>query len=195
MRSIADLSFYEMRDLLERNGMIRDMVWSSYTDYIGEMVDGDVLWAFEHRTKKGTRYTCDYEVGYCGARMHVAQKDYAEFVNDCLELESSGIELFFEGTAEKLKSLREKADDFECGLNGTSDVTDEEWNKLEKEFDDGIDTAVGEILQYCRDEFNAADDADSLADYACTSWAEQNARLEVGDDGITVYETVLKTYA
>ena len=193
MRSVNDLSHEEIGKLLDANQSIHNMVWEAYLDQTDEMVRDSVLWAFEHKGNRGVWYSCDYEISYNGAWMVVQQCRYGVFIEDCLRIQEE-CTVFKDSTMELLKKLKGKSEEFADGLDGWSDLSDTEWNALEKEFDDGVDTIINEILKYCRSEYDAVDDPENLKEFASEYWDEWNADMEVDEDGVTVWKTIIKKY-
>lgn len=181
-KNINELTFEELEQLFENNLDIRNKVWSDYLDMCGDLLEDSFLYAF--RKNRGV----DYSISYSGVRFSVNSPYYPEFLSDCMTIINSGFVVFSDDTAERIRRAIKKN-----WLYDSGDCSEENWARFSGWYENIVRAAIEDIRSYCIGEYEAADDLDTLTDWAFNYY--ENSNIVVNMEDWTAYETIVKRYA
>lgn len=181
-KNINELSFEELEQLLENNSDIKNKVWCDYLDMCGDFLEDSLLYAF--RKNSGV----DYSISYSGVRFSVNSPYYPEFLSDCMAVINSGFVVFSDDTAARIRRAIKKN-----WLYDSGDCSVENWARFSGWYENTVQAAIEDIRLYCIGEYEAADDLDTLTDWAFNYY--ENSNIVVNMEDWTAYETIVKRYA
>ena len=181
-KNINELSFEELEQLLDNNSDIKNKVWCDYLDMCGNLLEDSFLYAF-HKNRG-----VDYSISYSGVWFYVNSLYYPEFLSDCMTVINSGCGVFSDDTAERIRRAIKKN-----WLYDSAICSDENWARFSGWYENIVRAAIEDIRLYCIGEYEAADDLDTLTDWAFNYY--ENSNIVVNMDDWTAYETIVKRYA
>lgn len=180
MRNLTELSYKELIEVLEKNSGLYALAYDNYceseSEYINEIMQ-DIA--------KYCRIEYQYnDINYIVVR----QCDYNDFLNSVLySIHSYGFIGKYEDLVNRLLS---RIDIFDENIKGFGDMSDKNFNLLEKWLDTGIETICNAIKHYINGFFDI--DIESLADWlscdiSCNEYCWND--IDIDDNGIA-YRTI-----
>lgn len=188
MRKVRDLTFEEFKEVMIANGKEEEFYNNAIIE--AEWTVSDILAYFEHKNERGnTFYTIDFEIGSYGYNYIESVKgaSYKELlVSDILKLHYD-FNILSVDTVSLLKRINERISFYVSAALGYEDISDDKFDLLEDWVEEGIQTALNEILDFCEDEYNYYLDSEH-----CLEWGYEALMYEdwLVDDDLTIFEEV-----
>ena len=183
MKKLSELTTEEIRNLLSCNEWMKKQA-QEYSEEGAQIVVDEVLKPFQEL--RGIRYNIGYPANY----MDIPQEYYKEFLNACENHDYCGI--FTEETARMIERAGKRAYFFTDCLYGYEDISNENYERLEKWIDEIVHAAAIEIVAFCAAEYENAWN-DEVVKESAIMFCDCNDSYET--DGKYIYETEVRMYA
>ena len=171
IKNLSELSFDDIKTLLEKDNAFLDKVFNYRVNDADFMV-ADYLSYFNHYDNNVGRRFCslsNYDCSYCGTWLSVDENYYTQFLADCVELDSAYC-VFSENTKKAIKRAISRVEFWNDCRIGTEDITDDNYNRLNKWINSIIDDAKEELTEFIKQEYDfCTADTDSLTDFVIST--------------------------
>lgn len=185
-------------EIFKNNEKLRERVWMDALENDAYYQADEILSYFRHyneATQKRYETLKDYSIDYCGAYVIANDKYYKEFLKDCIKVaEVFGIFDDMHNIRNIFNRVIDKIDLYEDATTGYYDMSDTNYNRLEKWIETTINEACEYIAQYAQEFYTQFDDAGILEDYFLTIWLEYNDNFQIDENG-HIYETITRYIA
>jgi hypothetical protein len=198
-RKIIDLSKEELRKVWDKNEKLRTRVFDSMNDDIINFYLEEKLSCFNH-SPKGTiqpsAFSVSYELDYSGYYNYFTIKNRIQFIEDLKDCQRDYCILpdneYDEKLLNKLVEKQELLDDY------YNNLSDKNYNRLEKWLDNHFDKLEAAVYKELRSEFDILNNENDLFEwfYECEI-DNMNTDGFYIDDNYNLYEHVsyIKKYA
>lgn len=188
MKKVRDLTFEEFKEVMTANGKEEEFYNNAMIE--AEWTVSDIMAYFEHNDGNGhTFYTVNFEIGSYGynfleAIAGVSKRE--ELVSDILKLHHNFC-ILSEDTVSRIERINERLNFYVSAALGYEDISYDKFDLLEDWVEEGIQTALNEILDFCEGEYNYYLDSEH-----CFEWAYEALMYEdwLVDDDLTIFEEV-----
>ena len=185
MKKLNELTPEEVKNLLTVNKWFRDQA-QEYAQESTNIFVSDILRPF--RDVRGI----DYNIGYPGNYFTVSQEYYKEFLTVCEEHPEKDW-IFGDILNNAIERAGNRIYFFEDCLFGYNDISEKNWEHLEKWIDGIVEKAARAIVHACNEEEAAAYTDETIEENAfcfCDTYGDQYET-----DGKVIYETTCRQYA
>ena len=189
MKKLNELTNDELFNLFEKNAWLREKMCSFCEESVNDYIS-DYLYGF--RKINGLEYSIGYNDYFTFNGYRAGVQGYEDFIYACMEVQRSYC-LFSDKTETLLKRINAKLELYTEAWQGYRDISDKNYERLEKWIDKGIETLCNEILSFCKDIYDSAYDKD-YQEEELLNFVEWNGS-DYETDGTYIYETIHKKYA
>lgn len=177
MKRLSELTFEEVKELYKVNKWLQRQ-GEEYRD------ETAYFWCDEYL--HGIPSGVDYQISYCQSYMIVNERDFAEFIEYCNDIDRD-FELFYKHR-DLLKRLTARSEVFEEIRNGYKDISDSKWDLFAEWMTDGVNTLKNHLVDVLQSEY----ETDPLEVLDCLI---ENIGDDYETDGEYIYELDVIKYA
>lgn len=180
---LSALSYEELKELLQQNNFLRDEIYKYAMDCIGLEISDIARYLDKVKSIR-------YELGNAcyGDYIKIHTEYYDQFLSACENLQKDYCIFPESFNFNKFERMQAKFDFYYDCVVGYQDISDKQFELLEKWFESGIQEIIDMILDY----------VDGLQDYSELDYLECYVDSYGGEyetDGRYIYETQVRKYA
>lgn len=191
LEKLSNLNYEQLKALYKNNQYIRETVFQEAAADRYYFIENEIISYFRKYDKANSRekYAANFDEYYPGVfAVKVKQDNYKFFLECCRDIQKA-TEIFNPEIEEIITRLSGRAVFFESCLNGFSDISDSNFDRLETWFNAGIKKISEALRENIQAEHDCIFDYDFLLEYfGYMIELEQLENMET--DGKTVYEYI-----